>query len=135
MLPPQQLPLTSRALMGGSIAAAVPEVAVPETEPLSDLLADLDDPSLVLSEGYIGADRRSGGLWARLRRVSFPSRRSLLRLEAVVVALVVVVVSGALVLVRTEPSPPQRRPPTAPLTLPMVLLPRARPPPRCRLQS
>ncbi len=90
---------------GWLIAAAVPEVAVPETEPLSDLLADLDDPSLVLSEGYIGADRRSGGLWARLRRVTFPSRRSLLRLEAVVVALVVVVVSGALVLVRTEPSP------------------------------
>ena len=89
-------------------APAVPEAPVLEDGLPADWppggLEDLDDPSLVLSEGYIGADRRSQGLWPRLRRGTFPTRRSLLRLEALVVALVVVVVVGALVLVRPEPA-------------------------------
>ena len=87
-------------------------LAVPEAPVLEDglpanwptgVFEDLDDPSLVLSEDYIGADRRSQGLWSRLRRGTFPTRRSLLRLEALVVVLVVVVV-GALVLVRPAPA-------------------------------
>ena len=85
-------------------APSVPEAPVAEPEVPVELLADLDEPSLVLSEGYIGADRRSGGLLARLRRVTFPPRRSFLRLEAMVVALVVVVVVGAMVMVRPEPA-------------------------------
>ena len=84
----------------------VPEVSVPEADLPPHLLAVLDDPSLVLSEGYIGPDRRLGGFWARVHRVTFPSRRSLLRLEALVFALVVVVVLGAVALVRSEPSTP-----------------------------
>jgi len=88
-------------------APVVPEAAL-ETGPLSEspseLLEVLDDPSLVLTEGYIGTDRRSQALRARIRRVTFPTRRSLLRLEAVIVALVVVVVVGALVLVRPDPA-------------------------------
>jgi hypothetical protein len=89
-------------------APAVPEAPVLEDGLLvswpAGVFEDLDDPSLVLSEGYIGADRRSPGLWSRLRRGTFPTRRSLLRLEALVVALVAVVVVGALVLVRPEPA-------------------------------
>ena len=87
---------------------AVPEARVPgdglPTAWSTGDFEDLDDPTLVLSEGYIGTDRRSQGLWSRLRRGTFPTRRSLLRLEAVVVALIVVVVVGALVLVRPEPA-------------------------------
>ncbi len=43
-------------------------------------LADLDDPTLVLSDGYLGPDRRGRGLRAALRRTTFAQRRSLLRL-------------------------------------------------------
>ncbi len=89
-------------------APVVPEAPVFEDEPATSwptgLFEDLDDPSLVLSEGYIGADRRSPGLWSWLRRGTFPTRRSFLRLEALVVALVVVVVVGALVLIRPQPA-------------------------------
>ena len=83
-------------------APAVPEVPVTETEVPDGLLADLDDPSLVLSEGYIGPDRRGAGLRDRLGRVTYPSRRSLLRLEAAVMALVAVVVAGTFIALRSD---------------------------------
>lgn len=50
-----------------------------------DDLADLDDPRRVLSEGYIGVDRRRPGLPAALARATFSQRRSLLRLEFLIV--------------------------------------------------
>ncbi len=80
----------------------MPEAPVTETEVPDGLLADLDDPSLVLSEGYIGPDRRGAGLRDRLGRITYPSRRSLLRLEAAVMALVAVVVTGTLIVVRSD---------------------------------
>jgi hypothetical protein len=75
--------------------------------PLPDeLLADLDDPDLVLSPGYIGTDRRDRRRWARVRRATFSPRRSLLRLELAVVAVVAVVVVASLATVglRGHPS-------------------------------
>jgi hypothetical protein len=87
-------------------APVVPEAPVTEREVPVELLSDLDDPSLVLSEGYIGPDRRATGLRARLGRTTYPSRRTLLRLEAAIVALAVVVVAGTMVLVRSDPSGP-----------------------------
>ena len=57
-----------------------------------ELLADLEDANLVLSPGYIGSDRRGQGLRARVLRATFAQRRSLLRLELLVVALVAVLV-------------------------------------------
>ncbi len=52
------------------------------------LVADLHAPNLVVSEDYVGSDRRAPGLVARLLRTTFPQRRSLLRLE-IVIALAV----------------------------------------------
>ena len=63
----------------------------------SAFLADLDDPGLVISEGYIGAERRATGLRARLNRATFGQRRSLLRLDLLVVAAVVVLAAASLV--------------------------------------
>ncbi len=76
-------------------------VPIPEQEPegtigaRSDLgarpdagladLDDLDDPRRVLSEGYIGIDRRRPGVAATLARATFGQRRSLLRLEFLIV--------------------------------------------------
>jgi hypothetical protein len=58
------------------------------------LLADLEDPNLVLSDDYVGSDRRATGPRAWLRRTTFVPRRSILRVELVVAsALAVAVVS------------------------------------------
>ena len=83
-------------------APAVEEALPPE------LLADLDDASLVLSPDYIGSDRRARGLWGRLGRASFSQRRSLLRLEGLVLALVVIVVVASVALVGSA-SPSRRQ--------------------------
>jgi hypothetical protein len=63
-----------------------------------ELLADLDDPDLVLTPGYIGTERRDRGRWARVRRATFTQRRSLLRLELAVVAVVAVLVVASVVM-------------------------------------
>jgi hypothetical protein len=68
----------------------------------SGLLADLDDPDLVLSADYIGTDRRERDRWARIRRVTFTQRRALLRLEVVVVAVVAVVIVASIMLTGTD---------------------------------
>ena len=109
--------------------APVIEEALP-----SELLADLNDESLVLSPDYIGSDRRAGDLWGRLKRATFSQRRSLLRLEGLVAALVVIVVVASVVLVgstspsrgtanaadrgaaRASAAPPATTPVTAPAT-------------------
>ena len=64
-----------------------------------DLLADLDAPGLVLSEGYIGPDRRASGLRARVYRATFGQRRAVLRLEVAVVAAVASVVVASILLI------------------------------------
>jgi hypothetical protein len=68
-------------------------------------LTDLDDPRLVLSESFVGVDRRRPGLRAALTRVTFGSRRKLLRLDVLLVVAVVAVVVGSAVLVTTRPRP------------------------------
>ena len=62
-------------------------------------LADLEDPNLVLSPGYIGHDRRASGLKARVLRATYSQRRSLLRLEFVVAAVATVVLMSSVLLV------------------------------------
>ena len=59
---------------------------------------ELDDPGLVLSNQYIGPDRRASGLRARLYRGTFGARRSVLQLEVAVVAVVAVLVMATLLL-------------------------------------
>jgi hypothetical protein len=73
------------------------------------LLADLDDPNLVLSDGYVGSDRRATGLRARLRRTMFAPRRSILRVELVVAAAVAVVVMAVLLAGSSGPGAQEAR--------------------------
>jgi hypothetical protein len=71
---------------------------LPEVGPAdAGLLADLDEPNLVFSEGYVGPERRGAGLVARLRRATFAQRRSMLRLEMLVAAAAVLLVIATLV--------------------------------------
>ena len=66
-------------------------------------LADLDGPRLVLSEGYVGIDRRSTGVLSVLSRAVFAPRRRLLRLDILIVLAVVAVIVGTTVLATTRP--------------------------------
>jgi hypothetical protein len=83
-------------------AASAPTVADLEA------LADLDDPRLVLSDGYVGLDRRRPGRWRSLSRVTYLPRRTLFRLDVLIVLAVVAVITGAVLLVTTRPSPAPR---------------------------
>ena len=76
----------------------------------SDLraLADLDDPRLVLSEAYIGIDRRRPGTTRTLARLVHFRRRSLLRLDVLIVLAVAVLVVTAGLLLVTAPHPAPR---------------------------
>ncbi len=76
---------------------------VPDEDLDSDLLADLDDPNLVLSPGYIGTERRRGGLRARVLRATFDQRRSVLRLEIMVVTVAAVLALASVLLVGSSP--------------------------------
>jgi len=67
----------------------------------------LDDPRLVLTEAYIGRDRRRGSRRALVARATWSSRRRLLRLELLLVLALVAMVVGAVLLVGSE-GPPQR---------------------------
>jgi hypothetical protein len=68
----------------------------------SAFLDELDDPTLVLSPQYIGRDRRRRGLRARFSRVTFGGRRSVLRVEVMVIAAVALLVTASVVLVGTS---------------------------------
>jgi hypothetical protein len=83
------------------------------------LLADLDAPGLVVSEGYVGADRRADGLLARVLRSVHGRRPRLARFDLLVAVVVAVLVAAAGVLVvaghgrpssgvRTEGARPER---------------------------
>jgi len=80
-------------------ATSAPKVADLEA------LVDLDDPRLVLSDGYVGLDRRRTGWRRSLSRVTYLPRRTLFRLDVLVVLAVVAVITGAVLLVTTRPSP------------------------------
>jgi hypothetical protein len=95
-----------------------PATVSPTVEDLR-ALADLDDPRLVLSEGYVGIDRRRpGGRWA-LGRAVHVARRTVFRLDVLIVLAVVAVLVGTVLLVTTRPQPTPRHdvttaaPPTA----------------------
>ncbi len=77
-------------MMEGAGAADVSHLADDDMLP-AELVADLHDPRLVLSPGYVGPDRRATGLWAGLRRATYRPRRALLRIELLIVALVALV--------------------------------------------
>lgn len=99
---PELLPEGSTPAGAGLVDAAPPADLVDgATAPdlldaplATELLADLDHPDLVLSEGYVGPERRASGRLARLRRVTFSQRRSLLTLEFAVMVVVAVVVAA-----------------------------------------
>ena len=84
----------------------------------------LDDPGLVITEGYIGADRRRRGARAGVARASWIGRRRLLRLDLVIVLALVALVAGALVLV-ADGAPPAR--PSVTSAPPLEGVVRARP--------
>ncbi len=98
--------VASPGLTTGSVAGDV--------EVTPGLLADLHDPRLVLSEHYVGTDRRARGLVARMRRATFAQRRSLLSLEAlVVVAVAIVGVTSFLSIGSNDPRTGAARPPAS----------------------
>lgn len=79
---------------------------VPELAPSDDLdaevagaLAVLDAPDLVVSDGYVGRERRRLGTWAQVARATWSSRRRMLRLDLLIVVALVVMLTGALLLV------------------------------------
>ncbi len=78
-----------------------PDISVTPDD-LADL-ADLDHPRLVISEGYVGPERRGPGFGGWIRRTGFGWRRSLSRLEVLVVAAVAVLVVAAVMMVGTAP--------------------------------
>jgi len=84
------------------VPAQVSSPTVPTSDDLRSLDA-LDDPRLVLSDGYVGLDRRRPGLRRALSRITFISRRMLLRLDVLVVLAVLVVVAGGTLVVTTLP--------------------------------
>ena len=96
--------------------------SVPTSEDLRSLDA-LDDPRLVLSDAYVGIDRRRPGLRA-LSRVNYRFRRMLLRLDVLVVLAVLVVVAGGTLVVTTRP---RSAPPAALPANPLDSLPKSDP--------
>ncbi len=72
----------------------------------------LDDPRLVLTEAYIGRDRRRQSRRALFARVTWSGRRRLLRLELLLVLALVAMMVGAVLLVGSE-GHPQRAASTA----------------------
>jgi hypothetical protein len=71
----------------------------------SAFMAQMDDPGLVLSPGYIGSDRRATGWRAKLARVTYRQRRSILSLEFVVVAVVAVALITAVAVTHGDSHP------------------------------
>ncbi len=126
---PSAAPPASGALATSPPRPATGPAAVPELLPVGpgegtafegpldrELLADLDQPDLVLSEAYVGPERRAAGWPARLRRATFAQRRSLLSLEFAVVAVAVVAVAALVVAPAVRPAradAPRRAPATA----------------------
>ena len=98
-VPPQVVP---------DVYAAPSLLPVPTSDDLRALAA-LDDPRLVLSDAYIGVDRRRVGARRALSRATYGHRRSLFRLDVLIVLAVVAVVVGAVLLVSTRPQSDPRR--------------------------
>jgi len=104
---------TARSAGGGAVrpvrAHPVPSVT---TDDLRHL-ADLDDPRLVLTEAYVGLDRRRPGLRGSLARGVHGSRRSLLRIDFLITLVVLLVVVAAGLAFATRPLEATHRPAAA----------------------
>jgi hypothetical protein len=96
--------------------AAVPVIGLPVVTGGSDALAVLDDPRLVLSESFIGVDRRRTGVRGTFGRASFGTRRRLLRLDVLIVLAVATSVVVAVLLVAGGTRPTRSAVPPAPTT-------------------
>jgi hypothetical protein len=86
----------------------VPSVRLPgDLVPPGDLddLATLDHPRRVLSDGYIGLDRRRTGARALAARATHAQRGRLLHLDVLIVLAVVAVTVGAVLLVTSGRAP------------------------------
>ena len=88
---------------GHSIPTTVHPLTLGSTPDLQDLVGVLDEPRLVLSESYIGADRRRRGVWATGARVTYPARRALLRLD-VLLAMAVLALAAGLAIIFVVPT-------------------------------
>jgi len=89
-------------------AAAVVDVPVVDAPDLADVdtaLASLDSPRRVLSEAYIGTDRRRPGGRATAARATYLPRRKLLRLDVLIVVSVAVMLIGTGLLVSSDGGP------------------------------
>jgi hypothetical protein len=90
------------------VDARIPVDGPMSADPSTEASAVLDDPRRVLSDGYIGIDRRRAGLAAGLARLTYFPRRKLLRIEVLIVLAVVAMVVGAVLLVTSRPLPAPR---------------------------
>ncbi len=90
------------------VGARIPLRAPPAPALPAGATAELDDPHLVLSEGYIGTDRRRFGLRAGLSRATYLPRRRLMRIEVLIVLAVAAMVVGAGLLVSSGSRPVPR---------------------------
>lgn len=106
----QGVPWAVRSWEGGvdRIVAGSAE-SVLDTGGLARMLAVLDDPSLVVSDQYIGPDRRRTGSWAWIARATYPLRRTFLRLDVAVLLCVVGLLAAILGLGFSVPAPVARR--------------------------
>ena len=96
------------AVVGGRASGPgrlpVPELSptpVPQLHPDVDVagsVAVLDHPRLVVTEGYIGPERRRPGVGARVGRSTWAGRRRLLRLDLLIVLAMATMGLGALLL-------------------------------------
>ena len=64
----------------------------------------LDEPRLVITDDYIGVDRRRTGVRAGIGRFTYGRRRNILRLDVLIVLVVVALVVGAALLVTERPA-------------------------------
>jgi hypothetical protein len=111
-----QDPLEPTGDTTGRTPTSVPAAPVPAPDgaPWSTSLEpgtldELDHPRLVITDGYIGVDRRRTGLRAAVGRATHGERRNLLRLDILIVAVVVALVVGAVLLVTARTAPRYHR--------------------------
>jgi hypothetical protein len=102
--------VTGNTMLRPGMPTTDPRVGAPVDAPWSAPLEPgaldvLDNPRLVITDGYIGADRRRTGVVAAFRRVTNGRRRNFLRLDVLIVLAVVALVVGATLLVTERPAP------------------------------
>ncbi len=100
-------PVTGADRTATVVATSATVPVLPQVVPELGIVADasvLDDPHLVLTDGYIGRERRRAGTRALLVRAAWNGRRRLLRLDLLIVLAVATMVGGAFLLAAGGPS-------------------------------